>query len=307
MRAARTSPVNESASPRAAGLRGGDLARLLKLRLSLMIAAASVAGYFLCQDKISLGVAILFGSVLALSAGAGCLNNLQDRDTDRLFERTRCRPLPAGRISARLALLLAVALLVAGLLGLLAGPFPARAALAAGLAIVCYNGLYTPLKGRTILGLVPGIACGAMPPLIGWLAAGGQALAPPIWVLMAVFGLWQPPHFWLILLAHGDDYSTGPVPPMLALFSKRQLTRLLFVWVTAVGAGLTALPLGASVPSTALAILTLLNATALVGLCGYQLFARKTDPDYKLLFVYLNAAVFIGVALSVLQRMTGRL
>lgn len=276
-----------------------DIASVVKLRLSLPLAASALFGYLLRPGAPAAGAAGLFFSVLALSAGAGCLNNWQDRTLDRALARTRSRPLPAGRIGAGRALALAVLLLAAGLGGLLAGPNPGRAAAAGALAVLCYNAIYTPMKPRTLYALAPGIACGVLPPLIGWLAAGGGFHAGPIWTLMTIFGLWQPPHFWLLVLAHQEDYRTGPVPSMLAVFSQEQLARILFMWVVALAMALLALPLAAGF-SAGLVAAVVLDACVLVAFFALRLFARERPGNYRSLFAALNLAVFLAAAAAVL-------
>ncbi len=284
-----------------------DLVSLLKPRLSAAIAASALAGYLLQRGDLTAGSGIVFLGVLALSAGCGALNNCQDRSLDRRLERTRGRPLPAGRISLAAALTLSALLMALGLGALALGPFPRSAAVGAAAAAFCYNGLYTPLKTRTALALVPGIACGALPPLIGWQAAGGTAWSVPAWGLMAVFGLWQPPHFWLVVLAHPADYRATGIPSMLQHFSPAQLARILFIWVTALGASILALPMAMGMHSAPLAALILADGAALLALFGQQLFLRGRPPRFSLLFAALNLSVLVALALIALHRTTGAL
>ena len=91
-----------------------DVASLLKLRLSVAVAAAAVAGFVLAAGVVDRRAAILFVCMLLVAAGAGCFNNWQDRQRDAGMSRTRNRPLPAGRISRRFALALAWFLMLAG-------------------------------------------------------------------------------------------------------------------------------------------------------------------------------------------------
>ena len=102
----------------------------------------------------------------------------------------------------------------------------------AGLLGVCfYNLIYTPLKRRTILAIVPGAVCGVLPILMGWMAAGGGLASPKVWILVVIFGVWQLPHFWLVVLANRRDYRSSGIPNMLGILSVRQLRKLVFVWV----------------------------------------------------------------------------
>lgn len=283
-------------------MRVRDVLILLKWRLSLAIAAAATAGYALHSAAGRAKAALLFSGMLFLASGAGCLNNWQDRMFDRDLERTRGRPLPAGRIAAGKALALAAILMAAGLTTLATGPFPWSAFATAAFAVICYNALYTPLKTRTLFAMAPGILCGALPPLIGWLAAGGRATAVPVWGFVTVFGLWQPPHFWLIVLRHYGDYPRGGRPSLLTIFSRQQIVRILFVWTLALSMALLTLPLTAGVLSPFLVGTQLVNAALLTGVFSYHLFRRSAGPDYRLLFTWINAAVFAGVVLTIFSR-----
>lgn len=281
------------------------LVELFKWRLSLAIAASASAGYLLRPAR-DLGVlAWLFAGVFAVAVGCGCLNHYQDRHLDRDFLRTRNRPMPAGRVGEGEALGMAVLLMAAGMAGLVWGPFPVSVGATTALAAFCYNGLYTPLKTRTSFALIPGIACGALPPLIGWFAAGGHLGSLPVWGLMVVFGVWQPPHYWLIMLAHQEDYRRGRIPSMLLIFSRIQIERILFVWVVALAMALLALPLSAGVLSPFLVAVMVVLVALFTALFAYQLFIRAEGPSFRFLFVCVNLAVFLGVALTVLHRFRG--
>ena len=304
-----------------------DLASLFKLRLSLSVAAAAAAGLVLAAGALDRRAGILFVCMLSIAAGAGCWNNWQDAALDAGMRRTQNRPLPAGRISRPHALVLACALLLAGGLGLVAVPFPLTAAITAGIAVLLYGAVYTPLKRHTSLALLPGVVCGSLPPLIGWLAGGGCITEPAAWSLMACFGLWQPPHFWLVVLAHPDDYCphaclprpghspgrtdsksatatrTQQTPSMLDHFSRPQLTRILFTWIAMLGLSLLSLPLSLGITSPVLYALELANALLLIGAFGWLL---PRQQDYRPLFALLNACVFTGVLLVVVTQLWPR-
>ena len=279
-----------------------DLASLLKLRLSLSVAVASLAGFVLTAGVLDHRAAILFACMLFIASGAGCFNNVYDLALDAGMRRTRNRPLPARRISRSRARLLACTLLLAGGVGLAAGPFPLTAALTAGVAVLLYGGIYTPLKRRTPMALLPGVVCGSLPPLIGWLAGGGGLAEPVAGSLMICFGLWQPPHFWLVVMAHPDDYHPQQAPSMLSNFSRQQLSRILFTWTAMLGLSLLALPLTLGMTSPLLYALEFANALALIGVFGWLLPRQKS---YRLLFAFLNGCVFMGVLLVVIERLWG--
>jgi protoheme IX farnesyltransferase len=140
--------------------------------------------------------------------------------------------LPSGKITPRKALGAAASLLLGGLavLWLAHGPAPA---LFGASAVAWYNGFYTNLKVFSAFAAVPGSIIGALPPLIGWTAAGGDPLDGHVLALSFFFFLWQVPHFWLLLFLHGTDYEKAGFPTLAAVFRKEQLARLTFLWTIA--------------------------------------------------------------------------
>lgn len=99
------------------------------------------------------------------------------------------------------------------------------------LTIFWYNGVYTPLKRKTAFAVIPGSLTGAFPPLIGWVAAGGSIFDKGAVFLAFMFFMAQVPHFWLIILKYGKQYSEAELPNLLHIFSKKQVSRLTYVWV----------------------------------------------------------------------------
>ncbi len=219
-------------SPGRAG--GCWLAQLIRMRLSAMVALSSLAGWAL-QPKPNGAPGLLFLGVFLLAASCTALNQVQERNLDARMTRTRRRPLPAGRIRPRTALLLAGAGLVGGGAALAAlGWLPFFLGMAAALL---YNGIYTPLKRRSVFAVLPGALCGALPPLIGWSAAGGQPADFRIVLLAGMLFLWQVPHFWFFAEKHRDDYRRAGLPVPADIFSAGQRRRLTCVWLAALLCG----------------------------------------------------------------------
>jgi protoheme IX farnesyltransferase len=201
------------AAPAAAALTLVERARawgeLSKVRLSGLVVVTTAVGFLLGERgplRAALLVATVVGTALCAFA-ASALNQWIECPLDRRMERTRERPLPAGRVGPREAVLGAAAMLVVGggLLGAFAGWLPAALAL---LVAALYVLLYTPLKRRSSLCTQVGAVCGAIPPMIGWAAARG-ALDPAAWVLFGILFLWQIPHFLAIDWVHREDYARG--------------------------------------------------------------------------------------------------
>lgn len=193
-------------------MNGGDTLALARWRVSLAVAAATAGGSLLAAGgSAGLSGALAVPGSLLLCAGCSALNQLQERDTDALMRRTWDRPLPARRIPPRGAFLCAALWCAAGLVCYLGAG--GMRLLALGLAVpLLYNGLYTPLKRRTPLAMLVGGLAGALPPLIGWLAAGRRADEPAILCFCAALYLWQVPHFWRLAERHAADYRAAGLP-----------------------------------------------------------------------------------------------
>jgi protoheme IX farnesyltransferase len=183
----------------------GDLLSLGKPRITFMVLCTTLAGLWLAPVGVSGAViaTTLVGVGLAV-AGANALNMYLERDIDSLMERTRHRPLPAGRLQPEIALAFGLTLSAIAIPLLTFGVHPLTGLLAA-IALVTYVLAYTPLKRRTTAALLVGAMPGAMPPLIGWTAASGRLEAPGL-ALFLILYLWQIPHFIAISLFCADDY-----------------------------------------------------------------------------------------------------
>ncbi len=197
-----------------------DIVLLIRLPVSLMVAAATAYGWLLARPDSNagpglagLGLAML-GSALLAGACSAC-NQAQEKDSDALLPRTRVRPLPAGRMRPKTALTIAFAAFAASCLCLYALGGARMASWAPAIALV-YNGLYTPLKRVTAFSLLPGALVGATPPLLGWTGAGGDITAPSALILYGLYVLWQVPHFLLRVEKDRAAYAAAnlPLPPI---------------------------------------------------------------------------------------------
>ena len=189
-----------------------DYLQLTKPRLNLLVVLTTLAGFYLGMDDQSLLVTLVHtvvGTTL-VAGGASVLNQLWEKDTDRLMRRTRKRPLPSERLQPRPALWFGLALVALGLAQLwaFANPLTAGVALA---TVLSYVIVYTPLKLVSSLSTIVGAVPGALPPLIGWAAATGT-LSLGGWVLFGIVFLWQMPHFLAIAWMHRDDYASAGMP-----------------------------------------------------------------------------------------------
>jgi heme o synthase len=261
---------------------------LVKPSLSLSVSASCVFGFVLFDPAPPFWpLACSAIGVFLLACGAATLNNFQDRRVDARFRRTRKRALPAGDASTALALAQAFLLMAAGLIALwrLSGDL----ALAGAAAAACYNGIYTPLKKKTRLAVFLGTVCGMLPPLMGWMAAGGDPFSPEIGAVMAILGIWQVPHSRLALMERFQDQG----PPVF--FSKGRLDSNALFWIVLFAASLVFFP-GAAFHLTGLSqgLLTL-DAVVCAAASAYFLFLNDKEKRHKTVFHHLNMALVLGM------------
>ncbi|MGB2134411.1 MAG: heme o synthase [Flavobacteriales bacterium] len=182
-----------------------DIAALFKVRLGFFVVMSAILGWFMAVDSLDLKSFLLLtiGGYLLTGASNG-LNQVIEKRVDGLMERTAERPLPAGRMEPWQAILYSV---LAGIIGLgclfTLNPLSGWLGVA---ALVSYAFIYTPLKSRSTLSVFVGAFPGALPPMIGYVAATGDFGIEP-GTLFAVQFMWQFPHFWAIAWLAHDDYQ----------------------------------------------------------------------------------------------------
>jgi heme o synthase len=188
-----------------------DYLALTKPRVNFLVLITTLIGFQLGTfgpiDMVLL-VHTVMGTAL-VAGGAAALNQLLERDSDRLMRRTQSRPLPAGRLRMSQARPFALALAGTGLVQLALGA-NLLAALVALATIASYALVYTPLKRRTSFATVIGAVPGALPPMIGWAGATGS-VSIEAWVLFAIVFVWQMPHVLAISWIFREDYERGGI------------------------------------------------------------------------------------------------
>jgi len=186
-----------------------DYSELAKVRLSLLVIFVTAAGFCLGVggpvDILGL-IHVLVGTSLVAFA-ANTLNQVIEREPDRLMHRTADRPLPSGRVSPAEATAFGFVLAAVGIAQLSTLSNVLAASLATA-TFLLYLLVYTPLKRRTPLNTLVGAVPGAIPPMIGFAAAAGT-LDATAWVLFAMLFLWQLPHFFSIAWLYREDYARG--------------------------------------------------------------------------------------------------
>jgi len=205
---------------------------LVKPRITLASTLTAAVGYTMARGKIDCNILpVLIGGFLLASAAAA-LNQIQEAEIDASVNRTSNRPIPSGRITKSNALIVTILLFSVGLFTLLY--FYDLSVMLLGLtAALLYNGIYTPLKKITPFAAIPGALIGAIPPLVGWIAAEGHLIDPRIYYLCFFFFIWQIPHFWLLLLFYSDQYKNNKLPNLFDRFSEKRVRQLTFSGITA--------------------------------------------------------------------------
>ncbi len=219
-----------------------SMMRLFRLRLALLNGVAAAGGHCLFPSALAQGALwTVVAGVTLLAAGGSALNQVMERDIDRLMARTSRRPLPNGDLSPATATAIGVATLLAGLL-VLGAEDKTLPSLLGAMAVAWYLGVYTPLKRHTPFALAVGGVCGAVPPVIGWCNAGGEPTDYRIMLLAGLLYLWQIPHFWLFQRRHAEEYRCAGIPLFdlrLPEFGTAGLCRL---WLLALAAASLLLP-----------------------------------------------------------------
>ncbi|MCX7876174.1 MAG: protoheme IX farnesyltransferase [Melioribacteraceae bacterium] len=213
-----------------------------KFRITFFVALSSSVGYILHKSTIDFELILPVLGVFLLASGSSAINHFQERKFDALMERTKNRPIPSNRIDPLSVLLIGVNLLLIGSVVLYLSSN--ETALYLGwFAAVWYNLLYTPLKRKFALAVIPGALIGAIPPVIGWVSSGGYLFDTKILMVAFFFFIWQIPHFWLLVVIHSNDYEKAGFPSISKIYNSLQISRITFVWIAALVVSCFLIPL----------------------------------------------------------------
>jgi protoheme IX farnesyltransferase len=219
---------------------------LTKPDVSFLVLVTTAAGYYMgVRGPVSWlhMMHVVFGTLL-IAGGTAALNHYVERDSDRAMRRTASRPLPSGVLQPKRAFAFGIALCVGGAIDL----YFAAGGLASGLGVVtCLSYLlaYTPLKKRTVWATFVGAFPGAIPPMIGWVAATGS-LDRGAWLLFGILFLWQFPHFYAISWMYREDYARAGIMmlPVVDREGTRTFRQIIFYAAALVGVSLLPSVLG---------------------------------------------------------------
>lgn len=206
----------------------GLFAEIVKLRITSLVSLTTVLGYFLGTDKLAFNFIYSVVGIFLLACSSAALNQYQERKSDLLMERTKNRPIPSRRIKSINVLMISLVLLLVGLVILVLKTNTIT--LTVGLTtFFWYNGVYTPLKKKFSLAIIPGSLVGAFPPIAGWVAAGKDITDIKILYIALYFFIWQIPHFWLLLMVYSKDFQKGGFPVLTDRLSRKSIVSVTFL------------------------------------------------------------------------------
>jgi len=274
------------------------LLELNKVRITVLVTLTTLAGYVLAKNTIDVDVILPLLGIFILACGGAALNHFQDRDKDALMERTKNRPIPSGKISSNWVLFIAVVEIVLGTTLIYLGSNFLAAQLGL-LALLWYNGFYTPLKRKTAFAVIPGSVIGAIPPMVGWVSGGGSLADPHALILAFFFFIWQVPHFWLLMLKYGREYETAGYPSITAKIGERQIKVATFMWTAATAISALMIAVSGLVTLMFFKICILIAAIWLIAVFS-KLLWDKTE-DFKPFHYFMRINYFVLVMIIVLS------
>lgn len=274
---------------------------LVKARITILVAVTTVTGYLMAQQAFTVALLAATVGTFLLSCGASALNEYQERHLDALMLRTQKRPLPSGAISSGSALAIAIAISLLGLIILWLGT-NSTAALLGLLALFWYNAVYTPLKRKTAFAVIPGALIGAIPPVIGFVSAGGALTDSKILILALFFFVWQIPHFWLLVIIHGQDYRRAGLPSLTQIFSPQQLSRMTSLWMIATAMTCFLLPIFNVVQWPGINLALIVASFWLVWKALGLFLPVKNKPVAGNAFKFINIYALVVILLIVLEK-----
>lgn len=258
-----------------------------KIRISLPVALTTFTGYLMHSGELEPGILWATLGIFLLSMGSAMLNHFQEVHIDKKMPRTQGRPLPAKKIDKSTVFWLIVTFTIGGAGILLAGT-NVTAMIIGLLTLVWYNLVYTPLKRVTAFAVVPGSMVGALPPVAGWVAAGGFAFDKFVILLAFFFFIAQIPHFWLLLLKYGHEYEKAGLPSLTKVFTPKQMRKLTFVWFFATSVTALLIPFYGIIQNDFMMILLLITSVATVATLFKALIIKDVIKNVGKAFLQIN-------------------
>lgn len=266
-----------------AGARIGDYITLTKPRLNFLVLLTTATAFALGSgpDATLVAFAHTLAGTFLVAGGASALNQVWERDTDRLMHRTRRRPVADARLAPGRGMAFGMTLTVAGAaeLAFFVNPLAAAVAL---FTTISYLWFYTPLKLRTSLSTIVGALPGALPAVIGW-AAATNTLSIEGWILFGIVFLWQMPHFLAIAWLYRDDYARAGMPLLPVIEPDGRSTGRQAVLYTAALIPVSMLPAGVGL-ATAYYLVGALSLGAALMVLSLEFSSKRTSVAARRLF-----------------------
>tara|TARA_R110002074_G_scaffold122612_5_gene257319 strand:- start:36711 stop:37613 length:903 start_codon:yes stop_codon:yes gene_type:complete len=282
-----------------------DFKEITKARLAISVVFSSIAGYFLGAYEIQwLQVVLLAFGGYCMVGASNAYNQVIERDLDALMKRTKNRPIPTGRISVKSAMTMAIVLTLLGVLALyLLNP---KTAMFGAISIFLYTSVYTPLKTITPLAVFVGAIPGAIPFMLGWVAATDDFGIEPGTLFMIQF-FWQFPHFWALGWMLDDDYRSGGFK-MLPTGKKDAATVLQIIMYTIWMMVVSVIPVfgitGRLQLSVIAAVIIFLMGAVMLGF-GFRLYSKRDNASARKLMLASVSYITLMQIVYVIDKFLG--
>ena len=274
-----------------------DFIVLTKFVLSFAVSLSALFAYIMAKGETGLDMYLATLAVLLVAMGVSTLNQVQEYKSDSKMDRTKHRPIASGKWSPTTGIIIAAILIILSLVLIysLIGMIGVDLFL---FSFIWYNIVYTPLKKKSALAVVPGAILGVIPPAIGWITAGHSLGEPQFFALGLFYFVWQVPHFWLLVMLFFTDYKDGGYPTAMKLFGRVTLQKLTFVWlILTIQTGIFMVSI---FEPESTVIFVLLIITGLLGFASsLQLLSKSFElRDARKIFYQINLA-FLGTVILV--------
>ena len=270
---------------------------LSKVKITVAVAFTTITGYILATRGYDAGFFLPTLGIFFLACGSSVINHLQERRIDAMMARTRKRPLPSHKISFSSALAVAMTETLAGSLILYLSS--GLTALILGLlAMIWYNLIYTNLKRITPHAVIPGSVIGSIPPLVGWVAAGGQLFSVPALILAVFFFVWQVPHFYLLAIKYGHEYTEAGLPSITERWSNSRAKKNIFLWI--ILTSFTAFIVSFSTLPVSFISAALIMVSSVILVISFRSLLFRTDETFRPFQYFMRINYYVLAVTAIL-------
>ncbi len=273
-----------------------DFFILTKFKLSFAVSLSCLFTFVLYAQELNKDSFIPFLAVLLLALGVSCLNQVQEYKEDALMIRTQNRPIASKRVTATQGAVISFILIfLAFALIYISNSYFGLALFA--LVVILYNVFYTNAKKTTIYAAVYGAVLGVIPPLIGWVSAGGEIYDIRFQAIALFYFVWQIPHFWLLTLKYHKQYKKAKFPTVIDRFGVEGLERITSIWLLlTVICGMFMILVFYPLPIYLLVLLLILNVITVV-----FIFLLRKNHKYLMNFMLINSYLLFSMILLMIN------